>query len=47
MYGKKRMGVQRPTYIIDEEGTIIKVYPNVKPDGHAREILDFIDSLDK
>ena len=47
MYGKKRMGVQRSTYIIDEEGTIIKVYPNVKPDGHAREILDFIDSLNQ
>ncbi len=47
MYGKKRMGVQRSTYIIDEEGTIMKVYPNVKPDGHAREILDFIDSQDQ
>jgi thioredoxin-dependent peroxiredoxin len=38
-FGKKVMGIIRSTYIIDEKGTIAKVFPNVKPDRHATEIL--------
>lgn len=40
MYGKTYRGILRSTYIIDEEGTIIKAYPKVKPDDHAAEVLE-------
>jgi peroxiredoxin Q/BCP len=42
MYGKTSEGLIRSTFIIDEKGTIIKVFPKVKPDEHAREVLEFI-----
>ena len=40
MYGRKYMGTLRVTYLIDEKGQIAAVWPKVKPDGHAEEILD-------
>ena len=39
MCGKVGMGVVRTTYLIDEEGKIACVMPNVKPDTNAAEIL--------
>jgi peroxiredoxin Q/BCP len=39
MYGRKYMGTNRVTYLIDERGKIAAVWPKVKPDGHADEIL--------
>lgn len=39
LYGKKYMGTNRVTYLIDEEGTIAAVFPKVKPERHAEEIL--------
>ncbi len=42
MYGKKSIGVQRSTFIIDGNGIIVKVFPAVRPDGHVMEILPFI-----
>lgn len=39
MYGKKTMGIERTTFVIDEEGRIAKVFPKVKVDGHAAEVL--------
>ena len=38
MYGKSYMGVERSTFLIDETGTIVKIWRKVKPDGHAQEI---------
>ncbi|MCS6776421.1 MAG: thioredoxin-dependent thiol peroxidase [Chloroherpetonaceae bacterium] len=38
-YGRKYMGILRSTFIIDEEGKIAHVFPKVKPDGHAEEVL--------
>ena len=38
-YGKVRMGVARTTFLIDEEGRIVKIMPKVKPDTNAAEIL--------
>ena len=38
MYGKKYMGVQRATFLIDKKGSVAKVYPKVKPEGHAAEV---------
>ncbi len=39
LYGRKYMGTNRVTYVIDEKGRIAAVWPKVKPDGHAEEIL--------
>jgi peroxiredoxin Q/BCP len=39
MYGKKYMGIERTTFVIDEKGKIIHVFPKVKVDGHSEEIL--------
>ncbi len=37
--GKEYLGVIRSTFLVDEKGKIFKVYPNVKPKGHAEEVL--------
>lgn len=42
MYGRKYMGTHRVTYLIDASGRIAAVFPKVKPDEHAREILEQI-----
>jgi peroxiredoxin Q/BCP len=39
MYGREYMGTHRVTYLIDEKGKIAAVWPKVKPDGHADEVL--------
>ncbi len=40
MYGKKSMGIERATFLIDAEGRITKVWRKVKAKGHAAEVLD-------
>lgn len=40
LYGKTVMGVERTTFIIDEQGVITHVFPKVKVDGHVDEVLD-------
>ena len=42
LYGKVSMGVERTTYVIDEQGMIEKVMPKVKPDTNAAEILAYL-----
>lgn len=42
LYGKVSMGVVRTTYLIDENGVIEKVFPKVKPDTNAAEILAYL-----
>jgi peroxiredoxin Q/BCP len=39
MYGKKFMGTNRTTFLIDEKGNIVRVFDKVKPDEHAKEVL--------
>jgi len=39
MYGKKYMGIQRATFLIDDKGKITQVWPTVTPEGHSKEIL--------
>lgn len=39
MYGKKVMGIERTTFLIGPEGRIVRVFPKVKADGHAEEVL--------
>jgi len=40
LYGRKSMGIERSTFIIDEKGIIIGVFRKVRVDGHLEEILD-------
>ncbi len=42
MYGKKHMGIERSTFVIDEAGKIAHVYRAVKVDGHVKELLDVL-----
>ena len=42
MYGKVTFGVQRATYVIDENGVIEKVYKRANPDKNAGEILEYL-----
>ena len=39
MYGKKYMGIERTTFIIDGDGIIVQIFPRVKVSGHADEVL--------
>jgi len=39
LYGRKFMGTNRVTYLIDEKGKIAAVWPKVKPEDHARDVL--------
>ena len=45
MYGKVSMGVVRTTFILDENGRIIKIMKRVKPDTNAADVLDFLKSF--
>jgi peroxiredoxin Q/BCP len=40
MYGRKYMGVERTTFIIDEKGKIAKIFPKVKVNGHVDAVLE-------
>ena len=40
--GKEYMGVQRSTFLVDEKGKIFKIFPSVKPKGHADEVLQIL-----
>lgn len=42
MYGKKYMGVERTTYLIDEDGMIVKVFGKVKVANHVENVLNEI-----
>ena len=39
MYGKKYMGIERTTFVIDPQGKVKKIFPKVKVEGHAEEVL--------
>ena len=39
MYGRKYMGVERSTFLIDSKGKIARIWRKVKVDGHAKEVL--------
>lgn len=40
MYGKKYMGIERTTVVIDEKGKVKKVFTKVKVEGHTEEVLE-------
>ena len=45
MYGKKYMGIQRSTFLIDQNCKVLKTWPKVKVPNHAAEVLDTIADL--
>jgi peroxiredoxin Q/BCP len=45
MYGRKYMGVERTTFLIDRDGKIARVWPKVKVPGHAVEVLEAVRGL--
>ena len=45
MYGRKYMGVERTTFLVDTAGKIAKIWPKVKVPGHAAEVLDAARAL--
>ena len=44
LYGNSFLGIERTTFVIDPEGKIKKIFPKVKVDGHAEEVLDAVKS---
>jgi len=39
MYGRTTMGIERTSFLLDEEGRVAKIFPKVKAEGHAEEVL--------
>jgi peroxiredoxin Q/BCP len=46
MYGKKYMGIERSTVLVDAQGRIAKIWPKVKVSGHAAEVAQAVKALD-
>jgi thioredoxin-dependent peroxiredoxin len=42
LYGKKYMGIERTTFVIDRTGRVAQIYPKVKVDGHIQDLLEFV-----
>jgi peroxiredoxin Q/BCP len=40
MYGKKVFGIERTTFLIGPDQRLLKIFPKVKPEGHAEEVLE-------
>jgi thioredoxin-dependent peroxiredoxin len=47
LYGREFMGIERTTFIIGREGTIRKVFPKVKVNGHIEEVVAALKELSK
>lgn len=45
MYGRKYMGIERTTFLIDERGDIARIWPKVKIPGHADAVLTAVRAL--
>jgi len=45
MYGKQVRGIERSTFVIDKSGELRREWRKLKADGHAQEVLDFVNSL--
>ncbi len=45
MYGKKYMGVNRETFLIDKDGIVRKIWHKVNPEEHANEVLETVEAL--
>ncbi len=45
MYGKKVMGIERSTFVLDENHNLVGEFRKVKAEGHAKQILDYVKGL--
>jgi len=45
MYGKKSMGIERATFLIDAQGNIARIWRKVKVPGHVEEVLEAVRAL--
>jgi len=45
MYGRKYMGVERSTFLIDKAGNVARVWRNVRVPGHAEDVLEAVKAL--
>jgi peroxiredoxin Q/BCP len=45
MYGRKYLGMERSTFLVDKTGKIAKIWPKVKVEGHAAEVLAAVKAL--
>ncbi|TXI17518.1 MAG: peroxiredoxin [Nitrosomonas sp.] len=46
MYGKQVRGIERSTFVIDEQGILRKEWRGVKVPGHVQEVLEFVSTMD-
>ncbi|AEP11302.1 thioredoxin-dependent thiol peroxidase [Chloracidobacterium thermophilum] len=46
-YGRTYFGIVRTTFIIDEQGRIARIFPNVKVEGHAAQVLQALAEMDQ
>lgn len=42
LYGKKYMGIERTTFVIDRSGRVAQIYSRVKVDGHIKDVVEFV-----
>ena len=45
MYGRKYMGIERSTFLIDEEGKLVQEWRKVKVKEHAKQVLDTVRAM--
>ena len=45
MYGKKYMGIERSTFLIGADGRVARIWPKVKVEGHADEVLAALQTM--
>jgi len=45
MYGKQAFGIERSTFVFDSSGVLRHEWRKLKADGHAQEVLDFVNTL--
>ena len=45
MYGKKVRGIERSTFVVDEQGVLAREWRGVKVPGHVQEVLNFVKAL--
>jgi peroxiredoxin Q/BCP len=45
MYGRRYMGIQRSTFLIDRDGRVARVWPDVRVEGHSADVLAAVKSL--
>lgn len=43
--GRSFKGIHRTTFIVDKSGVVVRIFPKVKPEGHAEEVLAALDEL--